>query len=1156
MSEREDSPPVADRATSSSSRAGSGGPSSYAEALNAVPVHVEDTLLASERPGSARPRGPASQSRGAEPEGPISGREETLAGSGVGPDSPPRAPPPRREAPAKIGRYLVIEPLGEGGMGVVFAAYDPQLDRKVAIKLVRPAYTESSGGEAQARLVREAQALARLRHPNIVTVYEVGPFDNEVYVAMEFVDGVTLRTWQFEQARGWRDILRVYQAAGRGLAAAHRAGLVHRDFKPDNVLVTRDGEPRVLDFGLAFRDAAAAVHRPSAAAPVADLTVTGALVGTPAYMSPEQHRGETVDVRTDVFAFAVALFEALYGTRPYAGATLIEISTALFEGRISPPPSFIKVPSWVRRAVHRGLKIDARERFQDMEALLRALGRDPRRYAAVAGAVAVVGAVIVGLVLALRTADSRQSLRDQGARARADFDHRRAELLEAELLRDRGRSAAEHFNSWVVEAARARLEVSPTDALAALKRLRLDGGGWAAARGVAAEALTRGVPEVVWSTPAPVTALMFVERERWVVVGDTKGRVELRARTGEVVAGFEHRAAIAGLSAAAAAGASGPRPGVRVAALADGEVLLWDAAADAVHRLAGEAGPVRSVALAPDGETLVIGADDGRVQVHTWAGAPVRGYERQAAAVGAIAWTNDGLTLATGAEDGAVSLWDVAAGGRRELGKLGAAVRELRFDDAGVLYSVAADRGGQVWIVEGERLTTSPVPDVVAIRAGARTRLDVGPRGVATLHHEDAPDRRLTSEAPAQAVDLDASGRYAALGHARGVEIWDARARRTRGLTSVGNRLGRLVWSPGGRWIAGVTDNGGIELWHADSGDREILRAAGPAIESLFFASDDGALVVADGRPRLISWDLVQDPPVERDLPLLGGPHSVIAARGLADGGVLQWSRDSDGSSIQALTRAGEQLWASPRISEVHLASLSPDGLHLALAGRRGRPQLWRVEGSQLRREAIELGGADHRWQAVAHDADSTRTRLAAALERAGEEVIAGFVVWEVAWDGAEGGPTPHVLYEDDGVRDVLRDASGDAVVVLGRDHTHLWHLPSGAIHRVPPCAGELRGFALASEPGRVALVGAGRSDASPDTACFADLASGGVQRLGIGGDPWAWDGRRTFASVGERGDIELWTDPTPEDPAVFLRWLSDRTPEEVPLATLAGHGK
>ena len=326
MGDADDTPPVGAPAQS-----GAQTPS-YPAALNHRPASVEDTLLATgprSEPDLAAERTFTEDRTLAAP----SGHEMTLAGPSA---SGPERPATRHDIPARIGRYLVIGPLGEGGMGLVFAAYDPQLDRKVAIKLVRPAYTESSGGEAQARLVREAQALARLRHPNIVTVYEVGAFRDEVYVAMEFVDGVTLRTWQFEHARSWREIVRVYQAAGRGLAAAHRGGLVHRDFKPDNVLVTREGEPRVLDFGLAFSDTIKPALGHHAAPLDAHLTMTGALVGTPAYMSPEQFNGHGVDARTDVFAFCVALYEALYGVRPYAGTTVAEICVALLDGRVSP----------------------------------------------------------------------------------------------------------------------------------------------------------------------------------------------------------------------------------------------------------------------------------------------------------------------------------------------------------------------------------------------------------------------------------------------------------------------------------------------------------------------------------------------------------------------------------------------------------------------------------------------------------------------------------------------------------------------------------------------------------------------------------------------------------------------------------------------------
>ncbi|MCA9693542.1 MAG: serine/threonine protein kinase, partial [Myxococcales bacterium] len=207
-----------------------------------------------------------------------------------------------------IDRYLILARLGEGGMGLVYAAHDPELDRKVAIKLLRGDPTDSG---ARDRLLREAQAMARLSHPNVITVHDVGTARGHVFVAMEYVEGGTLGTWLEEQERGWRAVLDVFLAAGRGLAAAHEAGLVHRDFKPDNVLLERDGRVRVADFGLArYGLGAAPTHPPAPAEAPTDmtrtgvslntkLTITGATVGTPAYMAPEQLGGVDVDARAD-----------------------------------------------------------------------------------------------------------------------------------------------------------------------------------------------------------------------------------------------------------------------------------------------------------------------------------------------------------------------------------------------------------------------------------------------------------------------------------------------------------------------------------------------------------------------------------------------------------------------------------------------------------------------------------------------------------------------------------------------------------------------------------------------------------------------------------------------------------------------------------------
>jgi len=288
--------------------------------------------------------------------------------------------------PTRLGRYHVLERLGSGGMGVVFAAYDPDLDRKVAVKLLR---VDRPGSDSQLRLLREAQALARLSHPNVVQVHDAGTLGDQVFVAMEFVRGHDLRAWLTGPPRPQADILRMFVAAGHGLAAAHDAGLVHRDFKPENVLVGADGRARVADFGLARHgpDVAPDAHsnaddadaRPPQTALDVSLTATGAVLGTPAYMSPEQHLGQPADARSDQFAFCVALWEALYDQRPFVGDTYVELRTSVLAGTLVPPPAGTRVPRRLGELLRRGLATEPGQRHASMHALLEALVRDPAR---------------------------------------------------------------------------------------------------------------------------------------------------------------------------------------------------------------------------------------------------------------------------------------------------------------------------------------------------------------------------------------------------------------------------------------------------------------------------------------------------------------------------------------------------------------------------------------------------------------------------------------------------------------------------------------------------------------------------------------------------------------------------------------------------------
>ncbi len=294
------------------------------------------------------------------------------------------------EPPRRFGRYVELDVLGRGGMGVVLECYDEELDRRVAVKkLVDPDPTGLHG----ARLRREAQSLAKLAHANVVQVYEVGEDEGQLFVAMELVKGRTLRYWQSEgeSPRPWTECVEVYLQAGRGLAAAHAQGLVHRDFKPSNAILDEEGRTRVLDFGLARRadESGAAPCRsdrpartnPQPAVPLeGSLTQTGAVLGTPAYMPPEQIEGKEADARSDQFSFCISLYEALYGERPYEGSTLPALMVAMTTGDVRPAPAGSTVPVALRKVLLRGLAFDPDKRWPSMESLLDALQQTLARY--------------------------------------------------------------------------------------------------------------------------------------------------------------------------------------------------------------------------------------------------------------------------------------------------------------------------------------------------------------------------------------------------------------------------------------------------------------------------------------------------------------------------------------------------------------------------------------------------------------------------------------------------------------------------------------------------------------------------------------------------------------------------------------------------------
>jgi tetratricopeptide (TPR) repeat protein/tRNA A-37 threonylcarbamoyl transferase component Bud32 len=336
----------------------------------------------------------------------------------IGKVSPPKELPPL----SQVGRYILLKRLGDGGMGVVYGAYDPDLERKVALKLLRPD-AQADSEEARARLLREAQAMARVSHPNIVPIFDVGVWGDQVFLAMELVDGGTLHSWLTETERPWREVLERFVAAGQGLHAAHEAGLVHRDFKPANVLLSRTGRVYVTDFGLARQVGASEKEEPlpeearQLSRHMLDTAITqaGMVMGTPIYMSPEQLMDTALDARSDQFSFCASLYWALYRQRAFDPKRMDELVRSWLQQKakgqpvmhtrlrelIQEPPRDVKVPLWVRQAMMRGLALDPAARFPSMKELLEALSQDQRRtrwrrWTMAAGAVGVGLAVIAG----------------------------------------------------------------------------------------------------------------------------------------------------------------------------------------------------------------------------------------------------------------------------------------------------------------------------------------------------------------------------------------------------------------------------------------------------------------------------------------------------------------------------------------------------------------------------------------------------------------------------------------------------------------------------------------------------------------------------------------------------------------------------------------
>jgi WD40 repeat protein/tRNA A-37 threonylcarbamoyl transferase component Bud32 len=509
-----------------------------------------------------------------------------------------------------IGRFLVIERLGSGSMASVYSAYDKQLDRKVAIKLL---HDESDF----TRLQREALALARLAHPNVVQVHEVGMSNEQLFVAMEFVAGQSLRHWIRSGERSVEQIIEVYLQAGFGLAAAHAEKIVHRDFKPENVLVGDDGRVRVVDFGLARSIGAPeprtthATDDDGAVDTTMSLTRTGRVVGTPAYMAPEQHLDLDVDARADQFGFCVSLFESLYGMRPFGGDTYTKLVANVLAGRVEFPPGD-STPRWLRELLARGLARDPDQRYDDMRALLADLSRDRRSRRRRRVWLLGVSAVTVVAALGWARREYHHAVESDALASQVEIEGQRADDAERDLKR--------REDAVILAEAALALPDDPSAALEKLRQLSDDMPWPGAARLLASDARELGVPLSTVQLPESHAVSLISEdgRRTMLVEQGTRRLWIFDLETGERrETGLEITTDANAISEDGRFIAVGEPSGGRIATLAVHEVDTGS-----TQRLAVPEGLEPTfIRVAKDGARIVGTTQDGRVWLMDRSGA-------------------------------------------------------------------------------------------------------------------------------------------------------------------------------------------------------------------------------------------------------------------------------------------------------------------------------------------------------------------------------------------------------------------------------------------------------------------------------------------------------------------------------------------------------